>query len=227
MPARRNDSPILRACARFVCGAALIIELRKGVASRPLRRVWCPIERRQQAENAMIYMVEMDFPHPERLSEWHQWYLAHIRVLLTVPGFHASQRFQAITATSSPYLALHEVASPALFESAEYRARGGPASTGEWRDLQTNWHRNLLDGIDETPEVPQDRFLVVLRDACDAGFPVDAPISWLRGVGLDGTVDECGIAVVDDPAPLVEIARRDERVRLYRPISEKIRSAAP
>ena len=135
----------------------------------------------------MIYMVEMDFPHPERLAEWHAWYLAHIRVLQTVPGFRASQRFQAITPTPSPYLALHEVASPAVFESPEYRARGGPASTGEWRQLQTNWHRNLLDGLDETPDVPADKFLVVLRDARDAGFPVDGPISWLRGVGLDRT----------------------------------------
>jgi hypothetical protein len=175
----------------------------------------------------MIYMVEMDFPHPERLAEWHEWYLAHVRVLQTVPGFRASQRFQAITETPSPYLALHEVASPAVFESPEYRARGGPASTGEWRALQTNWHRNLLGGLDETPEVPLDRFLVVLRDARDAGFPVDAPICWLRGVGLDGTAGECGLAIVADPGPLVEIARRNERVQIYRPISEKIRAAAP
>ena len=123
----------------------------------------------------MIYMVEMDFPHPERLAEWHAWYLAHIRVLQTVPGFRASQRFQAITPTPSPYLALHEVASPAIFESPEYRARGGPASTGEWRALQTNWHRNLLDGLDETPEVPDDKFLVVLRNARDAGLPGGRP----------------------------------------------------
>src|SRR5690348_4015157 len=101
-----------------------------GAASRR-----CVARRPERAENTMIYMVEMDFPHPERLAEWHRWYLAHIRVLLTVPGFRASQRFRAITGTPSPYLALHEVASPALFESAEYRARGGPASTGEWRHL--------------------------------------------------------------------------------------------
>jgi hypothetical protein len=184
----------------------------------------------------MIYMVEMDLPYPERLAEWHAWYLAHIRVLLTVPGFRASQRFQAIVETPSPYLALHEVASPAMFESAEYRARGGPASTGEWRALQTNWRRNLLDGLDETPEVPEDKFLVVLRGGRDAGLPVDGPsldaspldgpISWLRGVGLDGTAGECGIAIVADPAPLAEIARRDDRVCVYRPISEKIRAAA-
>jgi hypothetical protein len=104
----------------------------------------------------MIYMVEMDFAHPEREAEWHAWYLAHIRVLLTVPGFRASQRFKAIVATPAPYLALHEVASAALFDSPAYRSRGGPASTGEWRALQSNWHRNLLAGIEETPEVPPE-----------------------------------------------------------------------
>ena len=172
----------------------------------------------------MIYMVEMDLPHPDRLAEWHAWYLAHVRVLLTVPGFRASQRFKALTETSSPYLALHEVASPALFESAAYRARGGPASTGEWRNLQTNWRRNLLDGTDETPEIPPAGFLAVLREARDLGVPADAPVTWLRGVGLDRTIDECGIAVVEDAAPLLDAARRDRRVGVYRPISEKIRA---
>ena len=142
-------------------------------------------------------------------------------------GFAPRSAFRRSPQTPSPYLALHEVASPALFESAEYRARGGPASTGEWRALQTNWHRNLLDGIDETPEVPHDSFWSCCATRATPGFPVDAPISWLRGVGLDGTTGECGLAMVSDPAPLVEIARRDERVQLYRPISEKIRADAP
>jgi hypothetical protein len=171
----------------------------------------------------MIYMVEMDFPHPEREAEWHEWYLAHIRMLLTVPGFRASQRFKAIVDTPSPYLALHEVASPALFDSPTYRSRGGPASTGEWRALQTNWHRNVLDGLDETPDVPASSYVVLLRGGQDAGFLVDAAIAWLRGVGLDGSIDECGLAVVQDPTPLIEIARRDARMCIYRPISEKIR----
>src|SRR5712691_55758 len=112
-------------------------------------------------------MVEIDFPHPERLQECHVCYLAHIRILLTVPGFRASQRFEAVVDTPSRYLALHEVASAALFESDAYRSRGGPASTGEWRALQTNWHRNLLDGVEESPEVPPEAHLVVLRDARD------------------------------------------------------------
>lgn len=169
-------------------------------------------------------MVEMDFPHPEREAEWHEWYLAHIRVLLTVPGFRASQRFRATLPTPSPYLALHEVASAGLFDSPAYRARGGPASVGEWRALQTNWHRNLLDGIEETPEVPAEAHLLVLRDARDAALPEGIAVQWVRGVGLDCTIGECGLAVIDDPAPLLALAARDKRIRLYRPISKKIRA---
>ena len=172
----------------------------------------------------MIYMVEMDFPHPERLQEWHDWYLAHIRILLTVPGFRASQRFEAVVDTPSRYLALHEVASAALFESEAYRSRGGPASTGEWRQLQTNWHRNLLDGLDKTPDVPTGAYLLLLRDARDAKLPPGIAVSWLRGVGLDHTIEECGLAVLNDPAPVLDLARRDPRIRLYRPISEKLRA---
>jgi hypothetical protein len=179
----------------------------------------------QVGEGPMIYMVEMDFPHPERLQEWHAWYLAHIRILLTVPGFRASQRFEAVVDTPSRYLALHEVESAALFESAAYRSRGGPASTGEWRQLQTNWHRNLLDGLDATPEVPADAYLLVLRDA--PGIP-DVPggiaVSWLDGVGLDRTIEQCGLAVLNDPTPVLGLGRRDSRVQVYRPISTKIRA---
>ena len=168
-------------------------------------------------------MVEMGFPHPERLAEWHEWYLAHIRVLLTVPGFRASQRFEAMVDNPSPYLALHEVSGPGLFESAAYRDRGGPASVGDWRALQTNWHRNLLDGLDQTPDVPADRHVLLLRDVRDIDVP-PANVTWLRGIGLDRTIAECGLGVIDDPAPFEALARRDDRVRLYRPISEKIRA---
>jgi hypothetical protein len=173
----------------------------------------------------MIYMVEMDFPHPERLPEWHEWYLAHIRVLLTVPGFRASQRFQAVVETAAPYLALHEVESAGLFDSAAYRSRGGPASTGEWRQLQTHWRRNLLEGLDETPDVPGDRH-VLLLDGSDVPLPAGVDVTWLHGVGLDATIKECGLAVLTDPAPLLDLARRDPRIRVYRPISEKIHARA-
>ena len=174
----------------------------------------------------MIYMVEMDFPHPERLPEWHAWYLAHIRVLLSVPGFRASQRFEALLPAPAPYLALHEVSGPEMFESAAYRDRGGPASTGEWRELQTNWRRNLLEGVDNTPDVPAENYVLLLEGARGGVLPPGIEVRWLRGIGLDRTIEECGLAVLNDPAPVLDAARRDPRVRLYRPISEKIRAAA-
>ena len=174
----------------------------------------------------MIYMVEMDFPHPEREAEWHAWYLAHIRVLLTVPGFRASQRFTAVGDTPARFLALHEVASAALFDSAAYRRRGGPASTGEWRRLQTNWHRNLLAGLEATPDVPAESHLLVLRDGREVTPPAAVAVDWLEGVGLDRTIEWCGLAVLNDPAAVGDLVGRDPRIRLYRPISEKLRAAA-
>lgn len=174
----------------------------------------------------MIYMVEMAFRHPEREAEWNEWYFAHVRMLLSMPGFRASQRLHAIVDNPSPYLGLHAVESAAFFDSPTYRNRGGPTSVGHWSELQSNWHRNLLEGLDEAPEVPEDKFLLMLRDA-----PTVPPllggtvIHWLNGVGLDHTISRLGLAIIADPTPLVGLAERDDRVRLFRPIGEKMRAS--
>jgi hypothetical protein len=174
----------------------------------------------------MIYMVEMDMKLGDREAEWHDWYLAHIKVLLTVPGFRASQRFKSLLPAPAPYLALHQVDSGAIFDSAEYRARGGPASTGEWRALHLNWRRDLLDGIGETPEVPANAALLRLENARDIALPAGISIAWTKVAGLDRDAIEFGLAVPDDPAALLDLARGDERMRLYSPISEKIREVS-
>jgi hypothetical protein len=167
-------------------------------------------------------MVEMDMKLGDREAEWHAWYLAHIKVLLTVPGFRASQRFRSLLPCPAPYLALHQVDSGAIFESAEYRSRGGPGSTGEWRALHLNWRRNLLDGLAETPDVPQDATLLRLEGARDVMLPAGISVAWTKVAGLDRDAAEFGFAVIGDSAPLTALAERDPRVRLYRPISEKL-----
>jgi hypothetical protein len=170
----------------------------------------------------MIYMVEMDMNFGEREAEWHAWYLAHIQVLLSVPGFRASQRFRSLLPAPAPYLALHQVDSGAIFDSPEYRSRGGPSSTGEWRTLHSNWRRNLLDGLAETPQVPPGATLLRLENARDVALPPSTEIAWTKVAGLDRDAAEFGLAVIGDPAPLLALAERDPRVRLYRPISEKL-----
>lgn len=171
----------------------------------------------------VIYMVEMDMRLDEREAEWHAWYLAHIKVLLSVPGFRASQRFRAVLPCPAPYLALHQVDSGAIFDSVEYRSRGGPGSTGEWRARHLNWRRNLLNGLAETPEVPPDKHVLRLENARDAALPADVAVAWTEVVGLDRDAREFGFAVIADAAPFLDLARRDTRVRLYRPIGEKLR----
>jgi hypothetical protein len=141
------------------------------------RKTMCPL-RRQHLRRlcAMLYMVEMDFRNPAREADWHIWYLQHIANLIrTVPGFRASQRFRAITPTSSPWLAMHDVVSAAVFQTAEYRASGGPAATGEWQAEHTNWYRNLFAGIDSTPDVASDAHLLVSEGDAQVPEPVAGP----------------------------------------------------
>jgi hypothetical protein len=63
-------------------------------------------------EVLMIYMVGMALLDTARRVEWDAWYVAHQHRLLSIPGFRASQRFEAIHAAPSPFVALHEVDSP-------------------------------------------------------------------------------------------------------------------
>jgi hypothetical protein len=74
--------------------------------------------------------------------------------------------------------------------------------------------------------VPADRHVLLLDEARDVRLPADIGVTWLRGIGLDSTIKECGLAVVNDPAPVLDLARHDPRVRVYRPIIEKIHASA-
>jgi hypothetical protein len=167
-------------------------------------------------------MVEMDFRNPAREADWHVWYLGHVAKLIrNVPGFRASQRLRAITPTPSPWLALHDVASAAVFDSAEYRANGGPASTGEWQAEHLNWRRNLFSGIDGTPEVPPDAHLLLAESDAKVPAPFAAALTRLEPVGLDRTSKGLGLAII--PAGRLTAGLFDlAGVRLFKPISPRI-----
>lgn len=170
----------------------------------------------------MIYMVEMDFRDPAREHDWHTWYLAHTTQLVrNVPGFTATQRFRAMTPTPSPWLALHEVAGPEVFESKEYKANGGPASTGEWRDRHTNWYRNLFSGWDRTPNVRFDQHLLVAE--AKATLPAGLPdrMSWGQSAGLDKTAERRGLLVLDHGQLTAGLFAVDG-LRVFKPITPRI-----
>jgi hypothetical protein len=138
-----------------------------------------------------------------------------------VPGFTATQRFRAITAMPSPWVALHEVASPAIFESKEYKAYGGPASTGEWRERHTNWYRNIYAGIDKTPDVPLDGHLLLADEGAKVPAPFASSVTWLENVGLDRSTKGRGVAIIP-PGKLTSVLFGVQGVHLFKPITPRI-----
>jgi hypothetical protein len=167
----------------------------------------------------MIYMVEMALLDTARRAEWDAWYVAHQHRLLSIPGFRASQRFEAIHAAESPFVALHEVDSAEIFTSPTYRAQAGPSNTGEWQAKMGNWHRNLFDMV-HPPDVAMDARLVVIEQ--DAAPPKSIAPTWMQVVGLDRSVKRRGLAVL--PSAIAEPLVGTPGVRVLKPIGPQLRA---
>jgi hypothetical protein len=168
----------------------------------------------------MIYMVELALLETERRAEWDDWYVAHQHRLLSIPGFRASQRFEAIHRVESPFVALHEVDSPELFVSPAYRANGGPSNTGEWQAKMGYWHRNLF-GRDHTPDVPMEARLVVVEVGSDPALPDRLSVQWMEAVGLDCSVPRRGLAVI--PPATANLLVGTPGIRVLIPIGARLR----
>jgi hypothetical protein len=169
----------------------------------------------------VIYMVEMALLDLARRAEWDAWYVAHQHRLLSIPGFRASQRFEAIHAAESPFVALHEVDSPEVFTGPTYRDKAGPSNTGEWQAKMGNWHRNLFDGLDHTPDVPMDSRLVVVEDGGGSALPDRVSAKWMEAVGLDRSVRRRGLAVM--PLATADRLIGARGIRVLRPLGPRLR----
>jgi hypothetical protein len=167
----------------------------------------------------MIYMVEMALLDTARRAEWDAWYVAHQHRLLSIPGFRASQRFEAIHAAESPFVALHEVDSPEIFTTPSYRAKAGPSNTGEWQAKMGNWHRNVFS-LDRTPDVPLDARLVVVEHD-GSKLPDNVSVKWMEAVGLDRSVQRRGLAVM--PPETADRLVGTPGIRVLKPIGPRLR----
>jgi hypothetical protein len=169
----------------------------------------------------MIYMVEMALLDIARRVEWEAWYTAHQHRLLSIPGIHASQRFEAVHPADSPFVALHEVDSPDVFTRPSYRAQAGPTNTGEWQTKMNNWHRNVFDGVLHTPDVAMDARLLVVEADGGLALPRSVPVAWMKTVGLDQSVPRRGLAVL--PAAAARRFVGTTGVRVLRPLGPRLR----
>jgi hypothetical protein len=171
----------------------------------------------------MIYMVEMALLDTARRAEWDAWYVAHQHRLLSIPGFRASQRFEAIHVAESPFVALHEVDSPDIFTGSTYRARAGPSNTGEWQAKMGNWHRNLF-AMEHTPDVPMEARLVVVEDGAAPALLDGVSVQWMEAVGLDRSVPRRGLAVLSSATAERLVGTPD--LRILRPLGPRLRGEA-
>ncbi|MGE0416661.1 MAG: hypothetical protein AB7O80_07640 [Acetobacteraceae bacterium] len=165
----------------------------------------------------MIYMVEMALIDTDRRAEWDDWYLSHMKKLISIPGIQATQRFESLTPHPSPFVALHQVTGPEVFTSEPYRAKAGPGGTGEWQSRMNNWHRNVLSGLDQTPDVPMDGALVVVEN----GGSVPVMVQWTEAIGLDRSIARRGFAVMprlSDAATMVGLPM----VRVCKPLTPRL-----
>ncbi len=168
----------------------------------------------------MLYMVELDLPHPSLLEEWHRWYAGHLQMLLSVPGILSAQRFQSITPSASPFVAIYTIAGADVMTSPAYRAKAGPKSPGHWSALMTNWYRNVLDGLERAPEVPLNGWLAIMDRRTASAPPLPEGFSALRPVALDCSIVERGLWFGREGSAPPEV--RDEKeshLRICKPIT--------
>lgn len=141
----------------------------------------------------MIFMSQSGLLDPSREADWDVWYVEHLDLMRSVPGFHSAQRFKTQNRGYSPSTAMYTLESADVFNDPYYLSKRG---MGEWKPLiDLRWYkRNLFDGLDAAPHVADDQVLLMAdRDTPDPALP---GMTWLRAVAIDKSTPYRGIQVI-------------------------------
>lgn len=145
-----------------------------------------------------------------------EWYLEHLRCMVSVPGIFSAQRFKTATPGFSASLALYSVTSEKAFDDPCYRSFRGMGVLVSRIDERKH-HVNLFDGLDAAPVVADDDRLLL----ADRGLPQDElagiVFTWLKCVGRDFSTPFRGIAVVAG----ARLSALGADVAVYRPVTSR------
>ncbi|MCD7097337.1 hypothetical protein [Stenotrophomonas sp. MMGLT7] len=175
----------------------------------------------------MIYTVECSFADPASEAEWNRFYsLEKLPALISVRGFHTSQRFSALSAGCPSYLAIHSIDGLGVLQGDEYLQKGG-GNFARWQRHITDWHRNLYDGLDRAPAIGVDEYLAL--SAIGPGPLADMGLvaCSMHAVALEKAPEYRWLARLKRPAePVAE--HLPAGVHLYVPMTQQLtRDAAP
>src|ERR1043166_5420987 len=168
----------------------------------------------------MIFMSESGINDAARQARRDEWYIAHLKIMLSVPGVDSAQRFHTAQPGHPPSLALYTIQSRAVFADAYYQSVRG---MGEWLPLidRRFYRRNLFEGLAEAPAVSNGECLIVADRSYAQPQLHGIAVTWLEAAGLDQSTPFRGIAVVD-AATARRLSADAPDIAIYRPVTERL-----
>ncbi|MDF3080210.1 sugar ABC transporter [Burkholderia sola] len=172
----------------------------------------------------MIYTVECSFADLASEAEWNHFYsLDKLPALISVAGFHTSQRFSAISDGCPVYLAVHTIDGLDVLTGDEYRQKGG-GNFARWQQHITDWHRNLYSDIGPAPAVNADELLVLSASGPDSLIELGLKPLAMQAVALEQCPARRWLAVLPrSDAPLADDVPAD--LDLYAPMTAQLTKA--
>ncbi|CAG9251344.1 sugar ABC transporter [Paraburkholderia unamae] len=172
----------------------------------------------------MIYTVECSFADSNCEAEWNDFYsLEKLPALISVSGFHTSQRFRSITDGCPVYLAVHTIDGLDVLTGEEYRQKGG-GNFARWQQHITNWHRNLYSDIGLAPAVNADERLVLCASGPDPLIGMGLEPLAMHAVALEKSPERRWLAVMSR-SHAQRVGSVAEDVHLYSPMTAQLTSS--
>ena len=173
----------------------------------------------------MIYTVECSYSDSASEEDWNDFYSLHkLPALISVRGFHTSQRFRACGSGCPTYLALHSIDGLEVLQGDEYARKGG-GNFARWQQHITDWHRNLYSGLDRASAVEQGDYLLVSRVGPEPLIEMGTAFEALHAVALDRAPAALWLARV--PAGQVPVLESlPDGVHAYTPMTAQLKSVA-
>jgi hypothetical protein len=171
----------------------------------------------------MIYTVECSFADPGSEAEWNDFYsLDKLPALISVNGFHTSQRFKALSRGCPVYLAIHSIDGLDILTGEEYRRKGG-GNFARWQQHITDWHRNLYDGLDRAPAVESAEVLVVSARGPESLLHLDLTPCAMHAVAMEKFPEYRWLAKLER-TKTPDIEHLPEHVHVYAPMTTQLTS---
>lgn len=173
--------------------------------------------------DAMIYTVECSFADPGSEAEWNDFYSRDkLPALISVSGFHTSQRFKALSRGCPVYLALHSIDGLDILMGEEYRQKGG-GNFARWQQHITDWHRNLYGGIERAQPVGEGEYLALSATGSEPLIRLDLTPYAMQAVAMEKFPEHRWLAKIGRGS-VPDIEHLPEGVDVYVPMTAQLTS---